>query len=201
MDQFFLIQSLSKNIPVNCKLLIKEHPSMIEAHSRGKEFYKEISNLPNVEIVDFKLSGTEIVKKAKLVVILDGSSAIEAILMGVPVLTMSNFLYSFLGLSIKNTNLSNLNDETVPSSSPSPNRRYKQHEALTNHTIIKHPTQKPMELTKKLILSNINGSGNVLIPFSGSGSDCVVAKSLGVPFLGIDINPIYVDFGKSWLKQ
>ena len=113
MDQFFLIQSLSKNIPVNCKLLIKEHPSMIEAHSRGKEFYKEISNLPNVEIVDFKLSGTEIVKKAKLVVILDGSSAIEAILMGVPVLTMSNFLYSFLGLSIKNTNLSNLNEDIV----------------------------------------------------------------------------------------
>ena len=64
-----------------------------------------------------------------------------------------------------------------------------------------YPTQKPMELTKKLILSKINGSGNVLIPFSGSGSECVVAKSLGVPFLGIDINPIYVDFGKSWLKQ
>ena len=32
MDQFFLIQSLSKNIPANFKLLIKEHPSMIEAH-------------------------------------------------------------------------------------------------------------------------------------------------------------------------
>ena len=70
-----------------------------------------------------------------------------------------------------------------------------------NHPVIKHPTQKPMGLTKKLILSKINGSGNVLIPFSGSGSECVVAKSLGVPFLGIDINPIYVDFGKSWLKQ
>ena len=65
-----------------------------------------------------------------------------------------------------------------------------------NHTIIKHPTQKPMELTKKLILSKINGTGNVLIPFAGSGSECVVAKSLKIPFLGIDINPNYVNFGK-----
>ena len=35
---------------------------MIEAHSRGKDFYDEISNLPNVEIADFRLSGTEIAK-------------------------------------------------------------------------------------------------------------------------------------------
>jgi len=69
------------------------------------------------------------------------------------------------------------------------------------HKILKHPTQKPMSLTKKLILSKINGSGNVLIPFSGSGSECIVAKSLGIPFLGIDINPEYVNFGKNWLTN
>ena len=113
MDQFFLIQSLSKNLPINYKLLIKEHPSMIEAVSRGNKFYEEISKLPNVEIVDFKIPGNEIVKKAKLLVILDGSSAIEAILLGVPVLTMANFLYSFLGLSVENRNFSNLNKDIV----------------------------------------------------------------------------------------
>tara|TARA_Y100000590_G_scaffold52875_1_gene55426 strand:- start:2631 stop:3791 length:1161 start_codon:yes stop_codon:yes gene_type:complete len=113
MDQFFLIQSLSKNLPINYKLLIKEHPSMIEAHSRGNKFYKEISKLPNVEIVDFRISGTEMVKKAKLLVVLDGSSAIEAMLLGVPLLTMANFLYSFLGLSVENTNFSNLNKDIV----------------------------------------------------------------------------------------
>ncbi len=113
MDQFFLIQSLSKNLPINYKLLVKEHPSMIEAHSRGNKFYKEVSKLPNVEIVDFRLSGTEVVKKSKLIVVLDGSSAIEAMLLGVPVLTMANFLYSFLGLSVENKNFSNLNKDIV----------------------------------------------------------------------------------------
>lgn len=70
-----------------------------------------------------------------------------------------------------------------------------------SHLILKHPTQKPMELTKRLIQSRINGSGRALMPFAGSGSECVVAKSLGVPYLGIEINPEYATFGRSWVKQ
>lgn len=70
------------------------------------------------------------------------------------------------------------------------------------HDVLKHPTQKPMELTKRLIQSCINGnSGRTLIPFAGSGSECVVAKSLNVPYLGIEINPEYAKFGRSWVKQ
>ena len=69
------------------------------------------------------------------------------------------------------------------------------------HNILKHPTQKPMELTRRLIRSRINGEGGkVLIPFSGSGSECVVAQSLGVEYLGIEINPEFVDFATKWLK-
>lgn len=74
--------------------------------------------------------------------------------------------------------------------------------AHKGHDVLKHPTQKPMELTRRLIQSRINGNnGHLLIPFSGSGSECVVAKSLGVPFLGVEINPEYANFGRSWLKQ
>lgn len=71
------------------------------------------------------------------------------------------------------------------------------------HDILKHPTQKPMELTRRLIKSRINGSngsnGSVLIPFAGSGSECVVAKALGVSYLGIELNPDFVDFANKWL--
>lgn len=70
------------------------------------------------------------------------------------------------------------------------------------HKIMKHPTQKPMSLTKKLIQSRIKSKrGRVLIPFSGSGSECVIAKFLGVNFLGIEINPEYVFFANQWLKR
>ena len=68
--------------------------------------------------------------------------------------------------------------------------------------ILQHPTQKPSRLTEKLLLSNINKEekGKVLIPFAGSGSECIVARNLGFDFLGIEINPEYVDFANRWLK-
>lgn len=69
------------------------------------------------------------------------------------------------------------------------------------HDILQHPTQKPMELTKKLIQSRINGNnGRTLIPFVGSGSECVTAKNLGVEYLGIELNPEYVEYANKWLK-
>ena len=69
------------------------------------------------------------------------------------------------------------------------------------HDILQHPTQKPMELTKKLILSLINGNnGRVLIPFVGSGSECVVAKSLGIEYFGIELNHEYVEYARNWLQ-
>jgi site-specific DNA-methyltransferase (adenine-specific) len=81
------------------------------------------------------------------------------------------------------------------------NNLYNSHELKNHkeHEILQHPTQKPMELTKKLILSRINGSGRTLIPFAGSGSECVVAKNLGIEFLGIEINPEYVEYANKWL--
>lgn len=70
-----------------------------------------------------------------------------------------------------------------------------------NHDTLKHPTQKPMELTKRLLLSRINGSGGrLLVPFAGSGSECVAAKELGIDFIGIELNPEYVDFANKWVN-
>jgi site-specific DNA-methyltransferase (adenine-specific) len=34
--------------------------------------------------------------------------------------------------------------------------------------------------------------GYVLIPFAGSGSECLAAKNIGLPFIGIEINPDYI---------
>lgn len=76
------------------------------------------------------------------------------------------------------------------------NKELKNH---INHQIIQHPTQKPFELTKKLLLSRIRNNGRVLIPFAGSGSECVVAKELGIDFIGIELNPDYVEYANKWL--
>ena len=57
---------------------------------------------------------------------------------------------------------------------------------------VDHPTQKPMALTEILIKSCMQKEGIVLIPFAGSGTECVVSKRLGLPFIGIDNNSEYV---------
>ncbi len=62
-----------------------------------------------------------------------------------------------------------------------------------NHEIVKHPTQKPLELCRKLIKSTRpKENGVVLVPFVGSGSECAAAKELGQNYIGFEINPDYV---------
>lgn len=59
---------------------------------------------------------------------------------------------------------------------------------------VDHPTQKPLALCEKLLLSCMQpqDEGYVLVPFAGSGSECIAAKKLELPFIGIEINPQYI---------
>lgn len=59
---------------------------------------------------------------------------------------------------------------------------------------VNHPTQKPIALCEKLLRSckQSNTDGYVLVPFAGSGSECVASKNIGLPFIGIELNEEYV---------
>lgn len=79
-----------------------------------------------------------------------------------------------------------------------PHYDYKNHK---DHNTEKHPTQKPLDLCNKLILSARQEKGFILIPFVGSGSECVSAKSLGLDFIGFDINPEYIHLASKRLEN
>jgi site-specific DNA-methyltransferase (adenine-specific) len=49
-----------------------------------------------------------------------------------------------------------------------------------------HPTQKPEELLRKLILASSNPGDTVIDPFSGSGTTAVVAEQLGRRWMACD---------------
>lgn len=55
----------------------------------------------------------------------------------------------------------------------------------------KHPTQKPEELLRKLILASSNAGDIVLDPFSGSGTTLVVAQQLQRLWVGCDLSSEY----------
>ena len=55
----------------------------------------------------------------------------------------------------------------------------------------KHPTIKPLEIIKNLIINSSQENDIVLDCFSGSGTTCVAAKELKRRFIGIEIDPEY----------
>jgi site-specific DNA-methyltransferase (adenine-specific) len=58
---------------------------------------------------------------------------------------------------------------------------------------VNHPTQKPLALCEKLIKASKNGENTLLVvPFAGSGSECVAAKREKIQFIGYEINEEYV---------
>lgn len=59
---------------------------------------------------------------------------------------------------------------------------------------VNHPTQKPLELCLKLIKSSKKNNDTILVvPFAGSGSECVAAKRENINFIGFEINTDYVE--------
>ncbi|MDR1721192.1 MAG: site-specific DNA-methyltransferase [Endomicrobium sp.] len=61
------------------------------------------------------------------------------------------------------------------------------------HNTLIHPTQKSYEVTDKLIKAAKPDRNDfiVLIPFAGSGSECVITLKNGGNFIGFEINPDY----------
>lgn len=62
-----------------------------------------------------------------------------------------------------------------------------------------HPTEKPVELIKKILAANVGQT--VLDPFMGSGTTLVAAKQLGRDATGIEIDPEYCEIARKRLEQ
>lgn len=57
----------------------------------------------------------------------------------------------------------------------------------------KHPTQKPLDLLKRIVLASTNKGDKILDPFAGSSTTGVAANLLGRKFVGIDSEKKYLD--------
>jgi 16S rRNA G966 N2-methylase RsmD len=68
-----------------------------------------------------------------------------------------------------------------------------------------HPTVKPIELMKYLIKLVTPQGGRVLDPFNGSGSTGCAAVELGCEYVGIELDPKYVEIAtkriEAWNKE
>lgn len=64
-----------------------------------------------------------------------------------------------------------------------------------------HPTQKPEEMLKRIIIASSNKGDTVLDPFLGSGTTAFVAKKLSRNWIGIEKSKKYVDMAKKRLTK
>jgi site-specific DNA-methyltransferase (adenine-specific) len=65
----------------------------------------------------------------------------------------------------------------------------------------KHPAQKPVRLARRFIQLSAGRGDLCLVPFAGSGSECVAAKEEGLHFIGFDTDPSYVDLANARLND
>ena len=67
---------------------------------------------------------------------------------------------------------------------------------------VDHPTQKPLTLCDTLIQASLNKTTETLlvVPFVGSGSECVSAKKKNVQYIGFEINAEYIQIAKERLE-
>jgi site-specific DNA-methyltransferase (adenine-specific) len=68
---------------------------------------------------------------------------------------------------------------------------------------VDHPTQKPLNLCDTLIKASLNKSSQTLlvVPFVGSGSECVSAKNNNINFIGFEINSNYITTANTRLNE
>ena len=82
VNELFLIEQISKSLPITWKLYVKEHQAMIG--ERSLQFYKRIKRFPNVRLVQFNYydDPKPWIENSKGVITIAGSTAYEAAILG-----------------------------------------------------------------------------------------------------------------------
>ena len=65
----------------------------------------------------------------------------------------------------------------------------------------KHPAQKPVRLGRRFIQLSAGPGDLCIVPFAGSGTECVAAKEEGLHYIGFETEQSYVDIANARLNE
>lgn len=65
---------------------------------------------------------------------------------------------------------------------------------------VNHPTQKPLSISKRIVNHFSNSGDIILIPFVGSGTECVAAIEQGRGYIGYDLNSQYIKMARKRIR-
>jgi len=66
---------------------------------------------------------------------------------------------------------------------------------------VAHPTQKPLSISSRIVTHFSNPDDLVVVPFAGSGSECVASLMAGRKFIGFELNPEYIEIANKRLTE
>ena len=66
---------------------------------------------------------------------------------------------------------------------------------------VDHPTQKPLSITLRLVKHFSNPDDLILVPFAGSGTECVAAIAENRRFIAFELNQQYIEIANSRITQ
>jgi len=95
-NQLETVRHISKSLPIDYKLLVKEHPTQSIRGWHETNFYKSIIQMPNVDLLHPSIPNDEIFKKCSLVITVNGTAGLEAAFYGKPSIIFSDLGYSVL---------------------------------------------------------------------------------------------------------
>lgn len=95
VDQWKIIEDIAANAPSDLNIVIKGHPWSFGW--QGKDYFEKMVRLPNVHLAPVYYPGKELITNAKLVLTINGSVGLEALLYDTPIYTLGDPWYSVPG--------------------------------------------------------------------------------------------------------
>jgi hypothetical protein len=91
-----VIRNISKSLPINYKLFVKEHPSLYKNNIRSPNYYKEIDELPNTVLIHPNIDSHKLIKRSEAITTVTGTAGLEGALYEKPVITFGKPHYNIL---------------------------------------------------------------------------------------------------------
>ena len=104
-DQLGVIKKISLLLPVNFKLVVKDHPGMIGVTPIS--FYEELNKIYNVHLIHTLYPNYKCISNSEANIVVSGTTGMESLFLGKKTIILGDAVYSYLSSTF---NIKNLNE-------------------------------------------------------------------------------------------
>lgn len=94
LNQLEIVRLIARSLPIGMTLVVKEHPAAVGY--RPASYYEKLLKIPNVALVRPNLPSRRLVEKCRLVTVIGGSVALEALMMKKPAVALGHVPFECL---------------------------------------------------------------------------------------------------------